>query len=472
MAAGVGPSIGFTTPLGSDVLLPTGFSGREAISELFDFQLELVATNGAQVPFEALLGQPATVSLTSPSGAQRFFSGIISRFGQGARGPRLTSYVAELVPSFWLSTRRQTSRIFQDLSVPDILQRVLADIPTEFRLDGTFLPRDYCVQYRESDFAFASRLMEEEGIYYFFEHDSGGHHLVAGNSPRGNTDIPGPSSVGFDPTGAQRPGSAVVFQWEKDQAVRSGLYTLRDYNFELPDDNFEEHASIVDSVPVGIVTHHLKLPVNEGLEIYDYPGGYAKRFDGDPEIQNIDPDGQRTVGIRMDQEAVHSIQVSGGATAPQLTPGYGFTLQRHFDGNGRYVLTSVEHSAQARNPAGGGPVTYTNQFTCIPDALPFRPARKTPEPTIPGTQTAVVVGPAGEEIHTDEFGRVKVQFHWDREGKNDENSSRWIRVAIDPGAPFSPPQIGWEVVVAFEEGDPDQPIVVGTVFNPHRRPPP
>jgi type VI secretion system secreted protein VgrG len=471
MAAGAGLSIGITTPLGSNDLLPTGFSGREAISELFDFQVDLVAPNGTQVPFEALLGQPATVSLTSPSGAQRFFSGIISRFGQGARGPKLTSYVAELVPSFWLSTRRQNSRIFQHLSVPDILQQVLSDITVELRLDGTFLPRNYCVQYRESDFAFASRLMEEEGIYYYFEHDNSGHHLVVGNSPRGNTDVPGPSSVVFDPTGAGRPGSAVVFQWEKDQALRSGLYTLRDYNFQLPDNDFEEQASIIDSVPVGVVTHHLKLPVNEGLEIYEYPGGYAKRFDGDA-VRDIDADGQRTVGIRMDQETVPSIQVGGAATAPQLTPGYGFTLQQHFDGNGRYVLTSVEHSAQAKNAAGGGATTYTNRFTCIPDALPYRPARRTPRPTVPGPQTAVVVGPAGEETFIDQYGRVKVQFHWDREGKNDENSSCWMRVAIDPGAPFTPPRIGWEVVVDFEEGDPDQPIVVGTVFNPNRRPPP
>ncbi|MCI4322356.1 MAG: type VI secretion system tip protein VgrG, partial [Thermoplasmata archaeon] len=354
--------------------------------------------------------------------------------------------------------------------VPDILQLLLADIPTEFQLDGTFEPRDYCVQYRESDFSFVSRLMEEEGIYYFFEHSSSGHQLVVGNSPRANQDLPGPSSIVFDPTGAGRPTSTVVFQWEKDQAVRSGLYTLRDFNFELPDDNLEEHASIVDSVPVGVVTHHLKLPVNEGLEIYDYPGGYAKRFDGAAEVANIDADGQRTVEIRMEQEALPSIQVGGAATAPQLAPGYAFTLQQHFNGNGRYVLTSVEHSAQSPNP--GGNVMYTNRFTCIPDALPLRPSRRTPQPTIPGTQTAFVTGPAGEETFTDEFGRVKVQFHWDRDGKNDEHSSAWIRVAIPPGAPFAPPQIGWEVVVAFEEGDPDQPIIVGTVFNPNRRPPP
>jgi type VI secretion system secreted protein VgrG len=470
MAAGAGPSIGITTPLGSDVLLLAGFSGREAISELFDFQLDLAAANGTQVPFEALLGQPATVTLTLPSGAQRFFSGMISRFGQGARGPKVTSYRAELVPSFWLSTRRQTSRIFQQLSVPDILQRVLADIAVEFRLDGTFEPRNYCVQYRESDFSFASRLMEEEGIYYFFEHDNGSHHLVVGNSPRGNGDVPGPNSVVFDPTGAGRPNTGVVFQWERDQAVRSGLYALRDYNFQLPDDNLEEHASIVDSVPVGIVTHHLKLPVNEELEIYDYPGGYAKRFDG-ADVQNIDADGQRTVEIRMEQETVPSIEVSGAATAPQLTPGYGFTLQQHFNGNGRYVLTSVHHSAQAKSLDGTGGVTYTNRFTCIPDALPYRPPRTTPQPTIPGTQTAFVVGPAGEETFTDQYGRVKVQFHWDREGKSDANSSCWIRVGMPPGVAFTPPPIGTEVIVAFEEGDPDRPIIVGTASNA-RRPPP
>ena len=475
--AAAGRSISITTPLGSDVLVLTGFSGREAISQLFDFHLDLVAANGAQVPFEALLGRPATVSLTLPTGGKRFFSGIISRFGQGSRGLTFTSYRAELVPSFWLSTRRQTSRIFQQLSVPDILQQLLADIPVEFRLEGAFEPRNYCVQYRETDFEFASRLMEEEGIFYFFEHGSDGHQLVVANSPRGNTDVPGPSSIVFDPTGARRSSSAAVFQWEANQELRSGLYALRDYNFELPDSSLEEHASIQDSVQVGAVPHRLKLPVNEGLEIYDYPGGYAKRFDGiDPgggeqpdELQKIFADGQRTVAIRMQEEAVPSIDVSGAATAPQLTPGYAFTLQQQFNGNGRYVLTSVDHSAQV-SPTGD--VTYTNQFRCIPDTLPFRPARRTARPAIQGTQTAVVVGPAGEEIYTDKYGRIKVQFHWDREGKKDEHSSCWVRVAIPPGAPFEPPHIDWEVVVAFEEGDPDQPIVVGTVFNPRRPPPP
>ena len=468
MAAG--RSISITTPLGSDVLLLTGFSGREAISELFDFQLDLVAANSAQIPFEALLGQPATVSLTLPTGGQRFFSGIISRFSQGARGPKVTSYQAELVPSFWLSTRRQTSRIFQDLSVPDILQLLLADIPSEFRLDGTFEPRNYCVQYRETDFAFASRLMEEEGIYYFFEHSSSGHQLVVGNSPRGNQDLPGPSSIVFDPTGAGRPTSTVVFQWEKDQAVRSGLYTLRDFNFELPDDDLEEHASIVDSVPVGVVTHHLKLPVNEGLEIYDYPGGYAKRFDGAADVGNIDADGQRTVELRMEQEALPSIQVGGAATAPQLTPGYAFTLQQHFNGNGRYVLTSVEHSAQSPNP--GGNVMYTNRFTCIPDAFPFRPSRRTPQPTIPGHADGLRHRPGGGgDLHR----RVRAGEGAVPLGPRREEGR--ALVGLDPrgdtsGLAVRSSQIGEEVVVAFEEGDPDQPIIVGTVFNADRRPPP
>jgi type VI secretion system secreted protein VgrG len=166
----------------------------------------------------------------------------------------------------------------------------------------------------------------------------------------------------------------------------------------------------------------------------------------------------------MQQEALPSLQVSGGSNAERLIPGYLFTLHGHFDGNGGWLLTSVDHAAHAKNPNGA--VTYTNDFVCIPSALPYRPPRSTPQPIVAGTQTAVVTGPAGEQTFTDQYGRVKVQFHWDRQGKNDEKSSCWIRVGHPtpaPGTTVQLPPIGVEVIVAFEEGDPDKPIIVGTV---------
>ncbi|MGH3055284.1 MAG: type VI secretion system tip protein TssI/VgrG, partial [Gaiellaceae bacterium] len=320
-------------------------------------------------------------------------------------------------------------------------------------------------------------LMEEEGIFYFFKHTSSGHQLVLANTPDSHPAVPGSATITFDPNATQKSPAQVVYQFEICQEIRSGKYTLRDYSFQEPEQNFEVQATIQDSVQVGTVTHRLGVGGNDGFEIYDYPGGYAKRFDG------IDPgggdsillDGQRTVGIRMEEEALPSLQVAGAATARQLTAGFQFALQRHFNGDGPYVLTSVEHSAQAPN-VDSGDLSYTNQFTCIPLALPYRPARVTPRPTA-GTQTAVVVGPAGEEIFMDRYGRVKVQFHWDREGKSDANSSCWIRVgALYAGRQqrgvVDVPRIGDEIVVAFEEGDPDRPLITGSVYNADRLPPP
>ena len=188
-----------------------------------------------------------------------------------------------------------------------------------------------------------------------------------------------------------------------------------------------------------------------------------QRFDG-VDLATIVADGTRTVGIRMQEEALPSLQVSGGSNAVRLIPGYSFTLKGHLDANGGWVVTSVDHTARATIPNGA--VTYTSSFACIPAALPYRPSRITPKPFIHGVQTAVVTGPAGEQTYTDTYGRVKVQFFWDRQGKKDDRSSCWIRVAHptpNPGVAPQLPPVATEVVVAFEEGDPDRPIIVGTV---------
>jgi type VI secretion system secreted protein VgrG len=452
-----GETIGVTTPLGSALRITT-FSGNEAISQLFEFQLGLVAPNGAHVPFESLIGQPVTVKIGA-----RYFSGIVQRFGEGARTAHTTSYTAYVVPSLWLLTLSQQSRIFQKMSVPDILTQVLSGLSVDFQVKGTYPPRDYCVQYRETDFAFVSRLMEEEGIFYYFKHTSTGHTLVVTDSPAGLTPLAAPFN--YDPTGAAKHDAGVIYAWEKDQQLTSGKVTLWDHEFELPNNNLEVQAEIQDSVLAGTVTHHLQIAGNSGYEVYDYPGDYAKRFNG----PTVDPaqvlaEGQRTVGIRMQQETLPSLQVNGGSSAERLTPGYLFLLKGHFDANGGWVVTSVDHTAHAKAP--NGPVTYTNDFVSIPAALPYRPPRTTPRPVVAGPQTAIVTGPAGEQTFPDTYGRVKVQFFWDRQGKNDENSSCWVRV----GHPVAPagtvpqtPPIGSEVIVDFEDGDPDKPIIVGSV---------
>jgi type VI secretion system secreted protein VgrG len=474
------------TPLGSDVLLLTGFSGQESISQLFSFQLSLVAENKTEVAFDKLMGQGISVSLELPNGKARYFAGICSRFSEGRRDSTFTHYRMEMVPPMWLLTRRVQSRIFQRVSVPDILKKVLSGLEVAWELQGTFQPRDYCVQYNESDHAFASRLMEEEGIYYFFKHSKDGHKLVVANSPQSHSDLPEQSTVIFEESvGGVREFDMRISQWEKVQELRSGKFTLWDHCFELPHKHLEAEKIIVDAVSVGKVKHKLLVNGNDKLEIYKYPGQYAQRFDGidagggekASEIPKIFDDNKRTVEIRMQQEALPSLLIRGISDCRQFMSGHKFTLERHFNADGVYVLTGVDHSAELApdyRSGEGEQLKYENRFMCIPLALPFRPPLETPKPVMKGTQTAVVVGPAEEEIFCDKYGRVKVQFHWDREGKYDADSSCWIRVAtIFAGKKWgitNVPRIGHEVIVDFEEGDPDRPIIIGSVHNADHMP--
>jgi len=476
-----GPArLSVSTPLGPGVLRLTGFDGREGISELYSFHLDLVAPDGRDIPFEAVLGQDVVVSVALPDGQTRYFHGFCNRFASGDRASA-RSYEAEIVPRAWLLTLRSRSRIFQELSIPQIVARVLGDVPGlafDLRLQRTYSPRPYVVQYDETDFAFVSRLMEEEGISYFFTHAPDGHTMILVDASGGNPALAG--VVPFRSDTASTARADAIFTWSKTQEVRSGKVTLRDFNFELPGENLERSAMIQDSVQAGQVVHRLNVAGNDRLEIYDYPGGYAKRFDGiDPagaerpgDLQNLAGEAERVAGLRMQAEAAPGLTIRGVATAPELTSGHLFTLSGHPTASGAYLLTSVQHTARVLTSSGGA--LYHDAFTCIPSGLPYRPPRKTPRPIIPGTQTAFVVGPAGEEIFTDRFGRVKVQFHWDREGRSDESSSCWIRVAqpsVENGAAIIP-RVGWEVVVSFQEGDPDQPIIVGSLYNPDRPPPP
>ncbi len=487
-----GRLLAVTTPLGKDALLLERFSGTEAISALFEFQLDLLAEPQTDVAFDKLLGQPATVRVLQADGSFRFVNGIVNRVSQGAevRGKlgdvTFVRYAATLVPALWLLTRKAQSRIFQQVSVPDILKQVLQGLDVTYEIQGTFHPRDYCVQYRETDFAFASRLMEEEGIYYYFKHTDGGHTMVVANTPQSHADVPGQATVTYETViGGGRPEDR-VFGWRKTQELRSGKVTLWDHCFELPQQNLEAEKAIQESAAVGSVTHKLKLAANGPLELYDYPGGYAQRFDGvDPgggdraaDVQKIFQDNARTAGIRMQQEAAAGLAVDGMSSCRQFTAGHKFTLQEHFNANGPYVLTRVTHTASLVGVYTGEEAEehgYRNTFTCIPAALPYRPPQVTPKAKVWGTQTATVVGPSGEEIFTDKYGRVKVQFHWDRLGENDADSSCWCRVAtLWAGKRWGVihiPRIGQEVVVAFEEGDPDQPIIVGSVYNAEQMPP-
>jgi type VI secretion system secreted protein VgrG len=452
--------IAITTPLGKDVLLLKAFRGHEAVSQLFSYELELLSEVNPKIDFKAIVGKRVTITVKH-SGGTRFIDGFVRRFSQGSGDAVFASYSAEIVPWLWMLTQTADCRIFQNKTVPDIIQAIFKDLGfTDFKISlvGSFSPREYCVQYRETDFNFVSRLMEQYGITYFFEHADGRHTLVLVNSPTAHPDA-APSAVRFHaPTGAIVAPDDVVSEFTKVQEIRPAKYALTDYNFETPSVSLDVSVSSVNAAPEA-----------SKFEIYDYPGEYLKKAEGDAVVK-----------MRIEEEESQAVIVHGESGCRQFTAGSKFTLREHAraDFNGPYVLTSVHHSAseQGYDSGGGdGDHSYSNTFTCIPADARFRPQRATPRPIVQGSQTAEVVGPAGEEIFTDKFGRVKVQFHWDREGTKNENSSCWIRVS-HPWAgklwgSVAIPRIGQEVIVDFLEGDPDQPIVTGRVYNGEQMPP-
>lgn len=456
--------IAIDTPLGPHVLLLRGFTGQESLSRLFSFELDLLSTD-PEIKFENIIGQKVTIRVRLGKDKERYFHGMINRFVQTGSSVGLVNYRATMAPSLWFLTRTADCRIFQSKKVPDIIQEIfkengVTDIKTV--LKATYEPREYCVQYRETDFNFVSRLMEQYGIFYFFEHEEKKHTVVLSDDLSAHQPCLEQSKISWNPQGSASLNEDVItgLQWE--ETFRFGQYAVTDYNFETPSTSLR--AEVKTQIEVG---------GNGKYEIYDYPGEYGKKAEGDGIAK-----------IRMQEEEAQYKVMSGSGTARVFTTGYTFTLQDYDarkDVNGDYVLTQVQHVASvgdtyATGAAGGVEKgDYSNSFTCIPAKRPFRSPQMTPKPIVQGPQTAVVVGKSGEEIWTDKFGRVKVQFHWDRYGKMNESSSCWVRVSQNWagkqwGGVFVP-RIGQEVIVEFLEGDPDRPIITGRVYNVEQMPP-
>ena len=448
------------TPLGKDKLLLKGFRGSEGMSRLFRFELDLLSEDPG-ISYTDIIGKSVTISLKQADGTPRYFNGVISRFGQGGSDEVFTTYHAEMVPWLWFLTRTADCRIFQNMTIPDIIKKIFNDLGfNDFSdsLKGSYQPREYCVQYRETDFNFVSRLMEEYGIFYFFKHEQGKHTLLLADDPIANPDCPGQSHFRFYIKTSAVLDEDVVNGWHAEQELRTGKCTLTDYNFETPSRSLLASTATIDSVGG-----------NSKYETYDYPGKYLKKNEGDSLTK-----------IRMqEEESVYQV-VHGTSGARSMVTGNKFTLKEHYreDMNTSYLLTEIEHNAHTTSySTSRGPMEdhYANSFSCIPASVPFRPLRLTPHPTVMGPQPAVVVGRSGDEICVDKYGRVKVQFFWDRKGKKDDNSSCWARVSQfwagkNWGAIFIP-RVGQEVMVDFLEGDPDQPLITGRVYNAEQMPP-
>jgi type VI secretion system secreted protein VgrG len=439
------------TDLPEGDLLLTQLGGEEAISRPFHFTLDIISTR-MNIDGRQLLRTPAVVKIALRDGSTRTIHGLFRRFAQTGTYADVGRYRAEIVAWPWFLTLRRRRRVFQAMSILEIAEEIFGDwgySDFEFKC-GNRPTREYAVQYDETDWDFISRWLEAEGIFYFFEHSDKGHKLILADA-NGQTPACPEISDAVVRSEVARDVDAVDTVAREHQ-VRVGAVALRDYDYLQPSFTLESTLNDADGTD----------------ENYDYRGDFTELDDGD-----------RYARYRLETEEAREVEVEGAGNCRWMVSGHTFALDGHFNPefNSKYLITAVHHECASGGygRSGDTDMEYRNTFHCIPAAVPYRPLRSTPWPTVRGTQTAVVVGPSGEDVWTDEHGRVKVQFHWDREGQKDENSSCWVRVS----SPWAGqrwgyqqvPRLGHEVIVDFIEGDPDRPIITGRVHNADNMPP-
>ncbi|PBB42673.1 type VI secretion system tip protein VgrG [Mesorhizobium sp. WSM3866] len=446
------------TPVGGDVLTFTHLVGRDEISRCFAYTVGFVSKSHDVDPLKMLGG---VVSVEGESDPKRWFSGLVSEFKLIRIEDRLGFYEAMVRPWLWFLGNTTDCRIFQNMTAVEIVEKIFSKYGIakfEKRLQGSYPQREYCVQYDESDLDFVQRLLEHEGIFYFFEHDEGKHTLVLCDAMSKLKPAPGYEKVlyNFEGQGSRRDVEYIT-EWIPGSAVRPGAYAHTDFDFEKPG---------ADLMAKSAQPFSHKEAAGEN---YRQPGAHLDVGRGDA-----------IAGIRREElQAVHQRSTAVG-TVRGLFSGCKFKLESfpRDDQNQDYLVISAEYRLfdpgyRTQNEA------HSENFKVVlgvaPATLPYRPPRITPRPIMRGPQTATVVGPSGEEIFTDKYARVKVQFHWDRLGKKDQNSSCFVRVSqtwAGSGWGFIQiPRIGQEVIVDFIEGDPDLPIITGRVYNASQMPP-
>jgi type VI secretion system secreted protein VgrG len=450
--------------------------GDEQISKLFEFRVQLLSLSSS-ISAKSLLGKDMSieVDLTTEKGGggKRYLSGQVTQFTYVGRDGDYYAYEALLRPWLWHATRRSDFKIFQFKKVPDIVKEVLGKygFSIEDKLTGSYRTWDYVVQHGETDFNFISRLLEQEGAYFFFQHSNGSHKLVLGDDIGSHSPLPnGPTTIPYYPgsRAAHVHDEDFIDEWTYAEDIASGHFAADDYDFEKP-------KAILDTKQAQPAGH-----TEDSREMYDWPGGYTDMGDG-----------ENYARVRIQQQKAQREVAHGEGNARNIAPGYLFTFSKYprGDQNKEYLVESAyyrfEENVRRSDGAGGSgaskragtdsPTSYRLSFAVVPKTTAYRSQRSTPKPLTSGPQTAVVTGPAGEEIYTDKYGRVKVQFHWDRYGTFDENSSCWIRVSQSwAGSNYGSmhiPRIGQEVIVDFLNGDPDYPIITGRVYNAMQMPP-
>lgn len=456
------------TPLGDDVLLLREFNANEHLSRPFVHQLELLSENG-EIDANDIVGQPVEVSVLLPDGTtERHFHGFVTHFSQTGEDGRFHTYRAELRPWLWFLTRSSDCRIFRpDMKIPQIIEQVFGDYDIaefENQLTSQYREWEYIVQYRESDFNFVSRLMEREGIYYYFKHEQGKHIMVLADSKSAHSTAPGYDTVRYiQPDRDSMREVDHLDQWSSQHQVQSGAYALNAFNFKTPTTDLEARKLGEQSAQHS----------HGEYEVYDYPGDYG-----------VLGDAEHYTTARIEELQAGTQVFSGAGNVRGLAAGALFTLENHprKDMNREYLLLGTQLHVRSDqfessgHGSGGSSFDISVRASAIDASVPYRPPRVTPTPRIRGPQTAIVVTPTkGDEIWCDEYGRVKVQFHWDRYGKMDADSSCWIRVATTwAGQQWGAvhiPRKGQEVIVDHLEGDPDRPIIVGSVYNFDNKPP-
>ncbi|WP_236255039.1 type VI secretion system Vgr family protein, partial [Pseudomonas sp. Y39-6] len=483
-----------TSPLGPDVLLLNQMGGGEELGRLFAYELQLTSLD-ANIDLNQLLGKPMSVGVQLADGGERHFHGIVAQCSQSIDQGQFASYQVTLRPWLWLLSRTSDCRIFQNLSIPQIIKQVFRDLgfsDFEDALSRSYREWEYCVQYRETSFDFVSRLMEQEGIYYFFRHEQDRHVLVLADAYGAHTTVPGYAdfvsrlmeqegiyyffrheqdrhvlvladaygahatvpgyvSIPYYPKDEQQRERDHLYNWHLAQQVQPGSLELNDYDFQRPSASIDVRSAMPRPHAAG------------DYPLYDYPGTYVQSADGEHYART------RIEALQTLHEQIEFNGNARGLGSGNLFSLTGFSRQ---DQNREYLIVGCRYYiVQESLESGGGSnsAQFDSSLTCIDAQQSFRPLANTYRPIVKGPQTALVVGPKGEEIWTDQYGRVKVHFYWDRHDQSNENSSCWIRVsqswAGKNWGSMQIPRIGQEVIVSFLEGDPDRPIITGRVYN-------
>ena len=449
--------LGLDTKMGPDRLLLVRLSGTETVGRMFEYSVHLLDPK-QDVGLEELIGTNVSARVQIEDGKSRFFNGFIVSLSFTGYLNGAGQYHARMVPWLWFLTKTTDCRIFQEKTVQQICEETFQDhgfTDFEFKLKGSHPPRVHCVQYNETDFNFVTRLLEEEGMYFYWKHENGKHTMVILDDKTSHDEVPGKSEIEWK----QRMGNiedGYLYDWTVQKSVTTGAFAHDDYDFKKPKQKMLGE------------TQQPKDHSAADFEVYEYPGTYEAPGDG-----------QVLSKVRLEETQQNAESASATCTARAVGSGYKFTLRKpeRKDQAKEYLVISTRIDATETDYASGGDggVSYSCDLTVIPAAAQFRPGRVTFKPRVRGPQTAFVVGPPGEEIYTDEHGRVKLHFLWDRRSKSNEKSSMWIRVSHPSAGTgwghLSLPRIGQEVIVEFLEGDPDRPIVTGRVYNGENIPP-